>query len=106
MSWYVYILRCAGDTLYTGITADLPRRLRQHLGQIPGGAKYTAAHRPERVEMVWEAPDHPTAARLEWQVKQLPRPKKERLLREYAQLPAVPRPDLTGDVENIAENRP
>ena len=51
MDWYVYLLRCADDTLYTGITTDLFRRLRQHNGELAGGAKYTRAKRP--VQLVW-----------------------------------------------------
>ena len=40
MAYYIYVLRCKGDTLYTGITPDLRRRMRQHCGQLAGGAKY------------------------------------------------------------------
>lgn len=53
MDWYVYLLRCSDNTLYTGITTDLVRRLRQHNGELAGGAKYTRAKRP--VELVWSA---------------------------------------------------
>ena len=44
MAYYIYVLRCKGDTLYTGITPDLRRRMRQHCGQLAGGAKYTHSH--------------------------------------------------------------
>lgn len=46
--WFVYILRCADGTLYTGVTTDLTRRLREHNGELKGGrgAKYTKARRP------------------------------------------------------------
>jgi putative endonuclease len=43
-SWQVYILRCADDTLYTGITNRLQARLKTHNGAR--GAKYTRARRP------------------------------------------------------------
>ena len=50
MSFYVYILRCADNTLYTGYTADLRRRFRQHQsGSIPRA--YTKPRRP--VKLVW-----------------------------------------------------
>ena len=42
--YFVYLIRCRGDTLYAGITTDLPRRMRQHRGELPGGAKYTRSH--------------------------------------------------------------
>jgi putative endonuclease len=44
--WYVYLVHCADDSYYTGITQDLLRRVQQHNGELPGGAKYTASRRP------------------------------------------------------------
>jgi predicted GIY-YIG superfamily endonuclease len=66
-SWFVYVLLSAdkGRT-YVGITTDVARRLRQHNGEIVGGAKYTRAHRPWRVEVQWG----PFAGRSEAQVKE------------------------------------
>ncbi len=49
--WHVYILECADQTLYTGIAADLQRRLRQHNGELSGGPKYTRGRRP--VRLLW-----------------------------------------------------
>jgi len=49
--WRVYILRCADDTLYTGVAADLQRRLRQHNGELAGGPRYTRGRRP--VQLLW-----------------------------------------------------
>ena len=45
--YYVYILRCSGDRLYTGITTDPERRLREHSGLDAGGARFTRANPPE-----------------------------------------------------------
>ena len=41
---YVYLLRCADGSLYTGMTPDIVRRLRQHVERLPGCAKYTRSH--------------------------------------------------------------
>ena len=49
--WQVYLLQCADQSLYAGVTTDLARRLRQHNGQLAGGARYTRARRP--VALVW-----------------------------------------------------
>ena len=50
-SWQVYLLRCADGTLYTGVSRDLPRRLKQHNGELAGGARYTRGRRP--VALLW-----------------------------------------------------
>jgi len=71
---YVYILRCADDTLYTGYTTDPERRLREH--NAGTGAKYTRGRTP--VEIVYrEAYDSRSAAmRREYEIKQLRRSEK------------------------------
>ena len=69
MSWTVYLLRCADETLYCGCTNNLQKRLKAHnSGQ---GAKYTRARRP--VALVWqeEQPDRSAALRREAQIKKL-----------------------------------
>lgn len=87
--YYVYTLRCADDSLYTGITTDVPRRMRQHLGQLAGGAKYTARRRPTALVMLWQAPDRSSAARLEAALKGLPRSGKLRLIQAPGLLAAL-----------------
>jgi putative endonuclease len=56
MAWFVYMLRCADGTLYTGVTTDLERRVAEHNGLTKTadakGAKYTKARRP--VELVYQ----------------------------------------------------
>ena len=79
-AYFVYVLRCTGGSLYTGITPDVPRRMRQHLGLIRGGAKYTAAHRPQSIAAVWQVDSRHTAARLECAIKRLPAEKKRQLV--------------------------
>jgi len=51
MSWYVYLLNCADDSYYTGITTDPVRRLQEHNGDDKKAARYTRARRP--VKMVY-----------------------------------------------------
>ena len=75
---FVYVLRCADDSLYTGYTTDVERRVRQH--DRGDGAKYTRGRTP--VELVHvEAFDSQSAAMgREYAVKQLDRREKERLV--------------------------
>lgn len=78
-AWYVYLLACADGTLYTGVTTDLDRRLRQHNGELYGGAKYTACRRP--VTLRWSAPaaTRSLAQQREAAIKSLSRRQKEAL---------------------------
>ena len=68
-NWTIYILRCADDSLYTGITTDLDARLAKH--NAGTASKYTRAHLP--VEVVWteEAEDESGAKKREVEIKKL-----------------------------------
>ena len=47
MVWYVYMVRCSDDSLYTGVATDVERRVREHNGEFKNkGSKYTKARRP------------------------------------------------------------
>ena len=76
-TWYLYILRCGDDTLYTGITTDVQRRLADH--RAGKGAKYTRGRAP--LELVYEEScgTHSDALRRELAVKALSRAEKEKL---------------------------
>ena len=77
--WKVYVLRCADDSLYTGVTTDLKRRVSEH-NTSDKGAKYTKAKRP--VELVyWEnRADKVDAKQREYVIKQLSRKEKLELI--------------------------
>ncbi len=78
--YYVYILRCKGGSLYTGITTDIERRFKQHTGQQAGSAKYTRSRPPLSIEQVWLARDRRSASRLEYRIKTLNKSQKEELI--------------------------
>ncbi|MDZ7783697.1 MAG: GIY-YIG nuclease family protein [Halioglobus sp.] len=71
--WYVYILRCADGSLYTGVARDLPRRLRQHNGELAGGPRYTRGRRPVRLIWSESAADRGAALSREAAIKRLDR---------------------------------
>jgi len=77
-SWYVYILRCADGSLYTGITTDLDRRCKQH--NAGTASRYTRSRLP--VELVYqEARDSQSKAlKRELEIKALTRQQKESLI--------------------------
>lgn len=66
---YLYILKCGDNSLYTGIAANPERRLRQHLGLIKGGAKYTKCHKVSSVAAIWEDKSGEYARKLEYHLK-------------------------------------
>ena len=84
--YYIYMVRCADDSLYTGIAADLARRMREHADKAPAAAKYTRSRSVSALECVWTAPDRSGASRLEYAIKRLPRPKKLELIADPARL--------------------
>lgn len=80
-TWCVYLLRCADGTLYTGVTTDPERRLRQHNGELVGGARYTRPRRP--VELLYHetCADRSSACRREAVIKAYSRAHKLELAR-------------------------
>ena len=83
--WYVYLLRCADDTLYAVCTNDPPRRLQQHnAGQ---GAKYTRSRRPVSLIYLEQAGNHGQALRREAALKRLTRKEKLALIAAAPPLP-------------------
>ena len=78
--WTVYILRCADNSLYTGITTDIERRLQEHNAGKKNGANYTRGRRP--VTLVYQEPasDRASATRREIEIKQLDRVQKQQLI--------------------------
>jgi putative endonuclease len=73
--WYVYVLECADETLYTGITTEPERRLREH-NTSSKGAAYTRARRPVEICALWPCEDQSEAASAEAAFKQLTRDQK------------------------------
>ena len=78
--WFVYLIRTKAGVLYTGISTDPKRRLRQHQGEIVGGAKALRGKGP--LQLVWQyrAPNRRIASQWEHQLKKLPKKAKEQLV--------------------------
>ena len=69
MNWVVYIILCSDNSLYTGITTDLARRLHQHA--TGRGAKYFRGRRPEKVLYLETGHSRSSASRKEAEIKSL-----------------------------------
>jgi putative endonuclease len=76
--WYVYLVRCADGSLYTGVARNVRTRVAAH--NAGRGARYTRARGPVRLEKTRRCSSQGQALSLEYAVKQLSRVQKERLL--------------------------
>jgi len=91
-AWYVYMVRCRDGSLYTGIATDVSRRLAEHRGSGSKGAKYVRGRGPLRLVFTKPARSRALALRLERRIKELPKARKEELLRRPALLAKLTRP--------------
>ena len=80
MSGWVYIVRCADGTLYTGATIDLQARIETH--NAGKGAKYTRGRLPVTLVYSEELSDYHAAQSREYHIKQMTRQQKEELIRK------------------------
>jgi len=79
--WYMYVVRCADGTLYTGITKNISRRLNEHNYGMKG-AKYTRSRRPVELLYTREYETHSAAASAEYRFKRLKRSEKLKVIGE------------------------
>ena len=78
---YIYIVRCDDDSLYTGITTDIEKRMKNHIsGKGPSHAKYMRSRTPVEIAALWQTDEYKVAAKLEYAVKKLCRKDKLRLV--------------------------
>ena len=116
MTYYVYLLRCEGGELYTGIAADVERRFAEHVSGGLKAAKYTRTHRPVRMEATWAMPDRASASALEYRLKRLAHAQKEefvsdpmcarRLVVESLRSAKVPRVLMLGNSLTTSQGLP
>ena len=78
--WFIYIVRCADDSLYTGITKDVDRRIQEHNNDDSLGAKYTKARRPVVLVYQEACESRSAATKREYEIKLLSRKDKNILL--------------------------
>lgn len=94
---YTYIIRCQDNTLYTGITKDIPKRMAEHYYHKKQGAKYTKSRQAVEIMMIWKSDSWSAAATLEHYIKSLTRPKKLALIRSPNTLKGISETKLKGN---------
>jgi putative endonuclease len=78
--WWVYMLRCADGSLYTGVATDVARRVDEHNGLKPRGARYTRSRRPVALVYHERARNRAAACRREYGIKRMNRRQKLALI--------------------------
>lgn len=78
--YYLYMLRCEDESIYTGISTSVERRFEEHFWGGRLGAKYTRAHKPKEILYSVEIGDRSKASEFEYKIKHLNRLEKERLI--------------------------
>lgn len=79
--YYIYMIRCTDTSVYTGITNNLERRMKEHFNKTEKCAKYTKVHTPYKIEAVWQTDTRSLASKLEYNIKKtLTKAEKESLI--------------------------
>lgn len=76
--YYTYMIRCEDNSLYTGMTNNLEKRIDEHISK--NGAKYTKSHNATKLEIAWRSKDKSLACKLEYHIKTLSKQQKEALI--------------------------
>ena len=79
--YYTYMLRCEDNSVYTGITTSIERRMSEHFSGGKMCAKYTLRHTPIKLEAVWRSENKSLASKLEYAIKTLKKVEKEELIK-------------------------
>ena len=82
--YYTYMVRCEDNSIYTGSTSDLERRMKEHFVQSNKSAKYTKKHKIQRLEIAWSCLNYNEALKLEYHIKKrLNKTQKESIIQNY-----------------------
>lgn len=81
MEYTVYIVQCVDDSLYTGYTSDIQKRIKEH-NEGKRGARYTKTRRPVKLVFAQQVRSRSRAMKSEAEIKKLNREEKLRLIRK------------------------
>ena len=81
--WLIYILKCRDSSLYCGITNNIEKRLKQHKGEIKGGAKYTRSHWPCKLVYKEKSASRSGALQREVIIKKMSKVEKRTLISSF-----------------------
>ena len=79
-NWYVYIVECSDGTLYTGISNNVDKRMKEH--NAGTASRYTRGRRPVKLLAKWDCADRSHASKMEYKIKGLAREAKLKSITE------------------------
>lgn len=82
MIYYVYIVKCSGDKLYTGIATDYKRRFKEHKQKSNKSAKFTKSFSVNKIVALYKTEGRAFASKLEYRIKQLTKQQKLELIND------------------------
>jgi len=88
LDWIVYIVQAKNGNYYTGVTTDIARRIRQHLGELKGGAKFFRGNPPKYYWEIDTFESRSHAQKEEARIKKLSRKEKKVLISHETQSPS------------------
>jgi putative endonuclease len=91
-TWFLYMIRCADNSLYTGITTELDRRFAEHQSQGKKCAKYLRGKAPLELIFTTEVGTKSDASRLELRLKKCSKATKEKLVSGAIGLESIVKP--------------
>ncbi|MBR8702288.1 hypothetical protein IX317_001974 [Fusobacterium sp. DD29] len=99
--YYVYILRCKDNSLYTGITKNLEKRYMEHAEGR--GAKYTRARGVKKLELSFLCSGRSSASRIEYFIKKQNKSWKEHVIKEFSMLEEIVEKELEIKIKKIID---
>ena len=79
--WYLYLIRCRDDTIYTGISTNVERRFAQHQSEGYAGSRYLKGRGPLTLVFKEKLGSRSLASKVEHRVKRMPKARKEKLIK-------------------------
>ena len=77
--YYIYMLKCTDDSIYTGSARDVKKRIKEHFTMSQKCAKYTRSHPPKEVLAIWSCDSKSGGNKVEYYIKKLTKKQKESL---------------------------
>ncbi len=103
--YYIYMLRCSDNSIYTGITTDIEKRMNEHFSKDEKCAKYTKSKTAIKLERFWKTDTRANASKLEYRIKHLSKKQKEELIVNPKLLDTIFNKEINKDAYEIQSNR-